>query len=179
MSSPSGKRLYEIRYAGGSETSHIYFNEHDRVVGIKGRVPEDLDLAFEWGSYTKGWSCGISPIGEVSGESLPEMNLHLRNASGQRERALFLASFETELRDEQGVLVALSPNYRPPAAFGSQRSGIGRFFEAQEAFFERYELQTRYGRLPPGRYSLQVRHRHPTIEVMLVSNTLTFQVNRQ
>ena len=34
-----GRRRYEIRYSGGSEQSHIYYDEQGGVIGIKGSLP--------------------------------------------------------------------------------------------------------------------------------------------
>jgi hypothetical protein len=170
-----GIRRYEIRYSGRRERSHIYFDESGRVAGIKGDVPSDVALAFEWGAEADGWTCGIALAAEHPG-ALRQINLHLRNRSNAQVSTPFVQFFETELRDGQGTIIDLTAEYQATLAAMPHSGGINRLLNPGETWFYSFELNSRYGRLAAGRYSLVVRHPHPVTGAMLVSNSITFDV---
>ena len=170
-----GSRRYEIRYSGRQERSHIYFDRSGRVAGINGDMPSDLILAFEWGSEADGWTCGIALAKEHDG-GLREINLHLRNRSNTRVSTPFIQFFETELRDNQGRIIDLTPEFTATLATMPRTGGINRLLNPGETAFYSFDLNPRYGRLAPGRYSLAVRYPHPVTGTMLTSNTLTFDI---
>lgn len=166
---PDGTRRSEIRYGSGDERLSLVFNEQQRIVGVEGRAPDNLDLAFEWGPEADGWRCGIGLAPRHSGGNDLYINLHLRNVSAPTSFAsVGGSSFETELRNERGTIVSPVDDRGYPSRAVSGGPGYVGYMG--------FNLPRRYGNLPPGRYSLQVRHPHPTARLMLVSNTLTFHV---
>ena len=166
--SPDGSRTGEIRYGPGNERLFLQFNEQQRVTGIEGRLPDDLDLAFEWGPQAEGWRCGMSLVPQHSGGDTLYINLHLLNVTAPATFTAVVGSFETELRNENGTIVPPVEERNYPSRGVSGRPGYAGYMA--------FDLPRRYGKLAPGRYSLQVRHPHPSASLMLVSNTLTFEV---
>ena len=166
---PDGTRRSEVRWGPGDERLSLVFNEQQRIVGVEGRAPDDLDLAFEWGPEADGWRCGIALEPRSSGRDDLYIYLHLQNVSAPSSFASVRgSSFETELRNERGTIVSPVDDRGYPSRAVSGRPGYVGYMA--------FDLPRRYGNLPPGRYSLQVRHPHPTASLMLVSNTLTFDV---
>jgi hypothetical protein len=170
-----GRRSHEIRYSGRQSRSHIYFDASGRVAGINGDMPSDVALAFEWGAEADGWTCGIALAAADRG-ALRQINLHLRNRSNAQVSTPFVQFFETELRDGQGTIIDLTPEYQATLAAMPHSGGINRLLNPGETWFYSFELNPRYGWLAPGRYSLTVRHPHPVTGAMLVSNTITFDI---
>ena len=145
---PDETRRSEIRHGPGDERLSLQFNEQQRVTGITGRLPDDLDLAFEWGPQADGWRCGLSLAPRHSGEDTLYINLHLLNVSAPAANAAVVGSFETELRNEHGTIVPPVEERNYPSRSVSGRPG--------SAGYKDFDLPRRYGKLPPGRYSLQV-----------------------
>jgi hypothetical protein len=74
-------------------------------------------------------------------------------------------------------VVPLSADYMNRRAAGAREVEFGRTIAAGAAGFRSSRLDPRYGPLPPGRYTLLVRFPHPKTGVMLVSNTIAFEVD--
>jgi hypothetical protein len=170
-----GKRTYEIRDAGDGESVHIHFDRRERVVGIMGSVPTDLSLGFEWGPEIDGWRCAVAVRDDGEGP-LPQINVHLLNESGRETSARFARYLETELRDDQGAIVPLTAGFLSEQSRDTGDSWEGRLLGPGEAAYRSHRLADRYGSLPPGRYSLLVRHPHPTARALLVSSSVSFEV---
>jgi hypothetical protein len=168
-SAPDGTRRYEIRRDQRGNASHLYYDEHGRVVGIMGPLPKDVDYALRWGTEVDGWSCGI-------GVARGTVYVHLKNGTQKETVANFVDWFESELHDARGAMVPLLPAYVERRGAKPKSPGIGRLVTAHEVGSYAYELETRYGRLPAGHYSLAVWHPHPVSGVMLLSNRYEFDV---
>ncbi len=175
LSDPGGAARYEIRDEGKFST-HLYYDDRHRVIGVIGTVPSDVDIAIVWGPETDGWQCGIALAPQRRGERYPAVYLHLRNNSDKEAEAGFARYFETELRDSAGNVVPLTEKYLAESAGKTRRKGMFHGVEPGGAAFYEYEIESRYGRLPPGHYSLIVRHPHPTTDAMLASGVLEFDM---
>ncbi len=170
-SAPDGTRRYEIRHASRGAATHLYYDGHGRIVGVMGPLPTDVEYAVRWGTEVDGWSCGIA----VANESV---HVHLKNGTQKETSVSFVDWLEIELHDGRGGLVPVLPAYAANRAARAKASGIGRLVGPHEAAYYSYELESRYGRLPAGHYSLAVWHPHPLTGVMLRSNTFEFDVAR-
>ncbi len=168
---PAGHRRYEVRSAGNDQTD-LHFDGQGRVVAVRGSVPTDVEMGFEWGPSLDGWRCGIA----VSDRSARVLYLHLRNETTSETNAHFVASFEPELRDAHGAILPLTPAYRAERTRMSTSGWVGILMDPGEAAFRNFELRRLYGALPPGRYTLVVRHPHPVTGGSLVSNTLQLNI---
>jgi hypothetical protein len=171
-----GRRQYEIRYRGGSEDSHIYFDGDGAVVGVSGRVPDDLAVMLAWGIESNGWRCGIAVGVRNDGDLYRSINVHLLNNSKSQMVARLIDRFETELRDSRGAIVPLTDKYVAERALMPTASWAGRLLSPGEADFTSLQLARRYGVLAPGRYTLLVRHPHPETGEPLVSNTIAVDI---
>jgi hypothetical protein len=173
---PQGLPQYEIRYHGGSEESHIYFDEDGGVVGVSGRVPDDLAAMRAWGVERDGWRCGIAVGLRREGDPYRSINVHLLNNSKSWMTARLVNWFETELRDGRGAIVPPTDKHLAESALMPRTSWAGRLLRPGEADFTTLQLDRRYGVLARGRYTLLVRHPHPQTGETLVSNTIIVDI---
>ncbi len=171
---PAGRTRYEIRTEAG-HTSHIYFNERGLVDGVIGKVPGDLDVALAFGPEADGWRCGILYVRSSQPPPYDYVRLHLANGTGKRVSAGFTSFFESELRDSAGNVLPLTEQHLARAAT-APRNTSGRLIGPGETAFYEYDLDSRYGRLRPGHYSLAIRHPHPTSSTTLTCNPIAFDV---
>ena len=169
LSAPDGTRRYEIRRQAGGRSTNLYYNSGGLVVGVIGPLPTDVQYAVRWGTEVDGWSCGIA----VANGSL---YLHLKNGTMNETTATFVEGFDSALRDARGAVVPLLPAYAAKRAAMEKSRGFGRLIGAREAAFYTYPLESRYGKLPAGHYSLAVWHPHPISGVMLLSNAYEFDI---
>lgn len=173
---PSGELRSRLRYRDDHHVE-LVFDENRRVAAARGPLPDDVEYSLGWGPVVDGWSCGLGlPATRVAGGG-GRIVLHLRNHTDKEDSAWLTRAFETDLRDEAGRLVPFTADYlaqeQELAADG--RSGVS-VESGGAAFVYSVDLNLRYGKLPPGHYTLAVRHPHPKTAATLVSNTLAFEL---
>ena len=132
-------------------------------------MPTDVAYALRWGTEVDGWSCGIAVANGA-------VYVNLKNGTEKQTAANFVEWFATELHDTSGGLVLVLPAFAAMQQAKPRTRGIARLVGPHEAASYTYSLDTRYGPLPPGRYSLAVWYPHPVSGVMLRSNEYDFEV---
>jgi hypothetical protein len=137
------------------------------VAGVTGPLPTDVTYALRWGTEVDGWSCGIA----VANGSV---NVHLKNGTQKETAVTFMDVFDTDLQSAASGAVPLLPSYR--AGRASRPSGMSRLVPPREAAFYSYSLESRYGPLAPGHYSLAVWFPHPVSGVKMLSNRIEFDI---
>jgi hypothetical protein len=161
---PQGDRRLEMRW---SPATYLYFDEREKVVGVIGVPPQDVEYAIAWGDPVDGWRCGI-------GLARGTVYMSLQNQSKSKVSALFGDAFEFDLRDPSGRIMPLLPDVAARLAKAPALEGRG--IAPGEVGSSGDEFQSRYGRLPPGHYAVVLRHPHPITGVMLVSSQLEVDI---
>ena len=179
-----GVREYEIRYLTNRLVSQLYYDKSGNdLVAIQGMIPEDTDLPFGWGEPADGLACGITlskAKSNIDDSPTLALSVNIKN-SGADEISIFqLREAEIELRDSRGSLVKeeaefAKKRYDPLQKY---RQLYGKLLKRSEAgyVYPAYELNTRYGRLAPGQYTVRVKQRVMEKGFSLVSNTIEFAV---
>jgi len=180
-----GVREYEIRFVANRSVSHLYYDKSGNYLrAIEGMIPEDIDLPFGWGEPEDGLACGITlskAKSDIDDSPTLALYVNLKN-SGAHEAYIFqLPDAEIELRYSNGALVKedvefAKKRYDP---LQKHRQLYGQGLKTNEAghVSPAYELNTRYGRLAPGRYSVRVKQRVIEKGLWLISNTIEFKVD--
>lgn len=184
---PDGIREYEIRYSGGREVSHLYFDESgERLVGVKGEIPADIKLAWGWGVPSEGLACGIGA--NCTSGLLKHLRIfvsvrNLTETSAKVITALQYHEIQVELRNTKGDAVPQNAAYIEERDRGLIRANHGlhesmQTIEPHNAgmFTGGFELREWYSDLPAGTYYLTVRRRGAGKEFNLVSNTLKIEI---
>src|SRR5262245_7802238 len=182
-----GVREYEIRYLANRLVSQLYYDKSGNdLVAIRGVIPEDMDLHFGWGEPEDGLACGITLSKAKSNiDDSPTLALYVNiKNSGAGEISIFqLPEGEIELRDGRGSLVKEEAEFAKKRydPLQKHRQLNGQLLKTNEAGFvyPAYELNTRYGRLAPGRYTVRLKQRVIDKEISLISNTIEFAVDGQ
>lgn len=172
---PDGRRERQIRQTMAGHTV-LGFDEAGRVAALDGRQPDDIPSALAWGEVVDGWSCGLGIPAVALAAGGGRVVVHLWNHTDRDQSVAFSRAFEADLRDASGSYVAETPEYRAgePEPFGKGPRGL---IEAGSARYHyAVDLDRRYGRLPPGSYTLRVRHPHPFTVATLVSGTVTIEI---
>ena len=165
---PQGDRRLEMRWSPGR--IYLYFDEHEKVVGVIGVAPQDVTYALAWGDTVDGWRCGI-------GFARGTVYLGLQNHSATTLSGSSGDAFELDLRDANGAIVPLLPEAGAIQARMSPRTGPAMPTAAGEVRSQIHDLQFLFGRLAPGRYSVVLRLPHPVSGIMLVSKELEFDIH--
>lgn len=180
-----GVREYEIRYLANRSVSHLYYDQGGNDLrAIRGMIPEDKDLPFGWGEPEDGLACGITLSKAKSGidDSLTlALYVNVKN-SGADEISIFkLPEAEIELRYSSGSLVKEDAEFAKKRYDPLQKHRYldGQGLKTNEAghVYPAYELNTRYGRLAHGRYTVRVKQRVIEKGLWLISNTIEFAVD--
>lgn len=172
---PNGELRSQLRHSRKSHTE-LVFDKDRRVAAVDGPLPEDVVYSVGWGPVVDGWSCGLGLPAIPTGAGDGRIVVHLRNHTDTERSAWVSQAFKTELHDQAGTLVPLTAAYvaLEPALAVTTRTGIG-VHAGGAAFFFAVDLDRRYGKLPPGRYTLTVSLPHPHTAATLVSNSLAFE----
>jgi len=181
-----GVREYEIRYLANRSVSHLYYDKSgDYLRAIRGLIPEDIDLPFGWGEPEDGLACGITLSKAKSDiDDSPTLALYVNvKNSGAHEAYIFqLPEAEIELRYSNGALVKEEAEFAKKRydPLQKHRQLYGQGLKTNEAghVYPAYELNTRYGRLAPGRYTVRVKQRVIEKGLWLISNRIEFTVDR-
>ena len=182
-----GVREYEIRYLANRSVSHLYYDKSGNdLIAIRGLIPEDLDLPFIWGEMKDGLACGITlSIAKSLIDDSPTRALYVnvKNSGADKINIFQLPEAKIELRDSRGSLVKEEAEFAKKRYDPLQKRRLlnGQLLETNEAGFvyPAYELNTRYGRLEPGRYTIRVKQRVREKGLSLISNTIEFTVSGQ
>ncbi len=192
---PDGRRHYEIRYAPprpsdmvgkdpswrpkrGREQSHLYFDESgERLVAVRGVLPDDLAWIWGWGPEGGGLCCAIAPYCASGPLAKIRVALTVRNAmEAPRNVAIGSGTYRPILRDSAGRVVTISEASK--GARGLRVSQPGGLYTrpGEGAHWDTLELASWYDSLTPGDYSLQVEYRGDETEWRFVTNTITISI---
>jgi hypothetical protein len=177
-----GVREYEIRYLANRSVSHLYYDKSGNdLIAIRGMIPEDMDLPLGWGEPEAGLACGITlskAKSAIDDSPILALYVNVKNNGAGTVHSQQLPEAEIELRDSRGAPV------KEEAEFAKKRNDplqkhrylTGQLLETNETGFvyPAYELDTRYGRLAPGRYTVRVKQRVTEKGLSLISNTIEF-----
>ncbi len=189
-----GRRSYEVRFgaegpggaakpgpggpARGRVRSHLYFEDSgQRLVAVRGALPEDQTWTWGWGSEKEGLSCAVAPQREAAPLGEMQVALTVRNlASSPREVAAGRGSYRPILRDADGQIVPIAEKSSGAAGL-REPSPTTALTQPREMFhWDAFDLASWYPELAPGRYSLQVEYRGDSPEWLLVSNAVTITI---
>ena len=181
-----GVREYEIRYLANQSVSHLYYDKSGNYLrAIRGMIPEDIDLPFGWGEPEDGLACGITLSKAKSNiDDSPTLALYVnvKNSGAHEVSISKLPEAEIELRYSNGALVKEDAEFAKKRYDPLQKHRYldGQSLMTNEAghVYPAYELNTRYGRLAPGRYAVRVKQRVIEKGPWLISNTIEFTVDR-
>lgn len=177
-----GVKLSETRHndGGGTHVSLYFDDEGERVTSIWGKTPDDVDLADGWGKEAAGFASGIAASSERARQTELRVWVTIKNTGHRREGELMMVSLVAfELTDAAGLLVA--PKAGTVETFdegagcpmgearGAPRAGASELLRS-------YKLDELYEHLPPGAYSLTVKHCLSPKRRLIVSNTIHFEV---
>jgi hypothetical protein len=152
-----------VRRATAGNPTQLYYDSRGFVVGVTGPLPTDVTYALRWGTEVDGWSCGIAVANGA-------VYVNLKNGTAKPTAANLVEWFVTELRDPRAIRVPVLPAMAALQQPNGRSRAIARVVGAHEAVNYTHPLETWYGPLPPGRYSLVVWYPHPVTGVMLRSN---------
>jgi hypothetical protein len=180
-----GVREYEIRYLANRSVSHLYYDKSGNYLrAIQGMIPEDIDLPFGWGESEDGLACGITlSKAKSSIDDSPALALYVnvKNIGAHEAYISQLPEAEIELRYSNGALVKEGAEFAEKRydPLQKHRELYGQGLKTNEAghVYPAYELNTRYGRLAPGRYAVRVKQRVIEKGLWLISNTIEFTVD--
>jgi hypothetical protein len=181
-----GIRTYEIRYVERSSVSHLYYDDSGKnLVGIRGLLPQDIDLPFGWGEPVNGLSCGIAhtKVKSATDDSpVDAIYVNVKNIGLKDVVIEKIEAAEIELRDRSGALVKETAEYLSNKQDGLQkyRQSYGQLVKPGESgyIYPAYELRVRYGNLAPGQYSIRVRQPIGVMGISLLSSAIHFEVKR-
>ena len=158
---------YEVRRLD-DEATDLHFDEHGRVVAVRGLPPTDVEYGIAWGSPVDGWRAGAA----VARGSL---SITVENGTAKGLTVRFPDVPEIDLREAGGRLIPLLPEMAARLA-GGDGGWSGMLVESRELGFHSVELASLYGPLRPGRYTLIARHPHPVTRAPLVTGELAFEI---
>jgi hypothetical protein len=181
---PEGVRQHEQRYVDNRSVCTLYYDEKGKnLVAISGSIPQDIDLAFGWGEAVNDLACGIGVgYAESLFDRIPGYNISIsiRNLGSDPVSVTGLPTAEIELRDSSGLRVREKAEYRKKKLDPMQRirMSYGWFIPSGTSICmtTAYELNTRYGNLSPGRYSIRIKQPIRGRGKPLLSNTVYFDV---
>jgi hypothetical protein len=184
---PEGVRQSEQRYVNNRSVCTLSFDEKGKkVIGISGAIPQDIDLAFDWGDSNNGLACGI---GIVYAQSLYnrtygyKITVNIKNSASTFFIFPGLPGAEIEIRDSSGRKIKEKAEYRHKKQDPLHRSRLsdGGVIMPGEAMHINAdcELNTRYESFAPGRYSIRIKQPIKGKGQSLVSNTVFFEVEGQ
>ena len=181
--SPRGVRTEEARYDAPGRTTILQCDGSGRILEITGIIPPDLDLPGGFGKELDGLSLHLAASRERGPSSQISLLLSVRNrGESEGSRALRLGADDAplEVRDGQGTIVpelggGPSREADPPPDAESAVPAVAR---NQIAHVREYVLEERYGTLPPGSYTAVARLRREGGAAPLVSNAVSFTVDR-
>jgi hypothetical protein len=183
-STPEGVRQHEQRYVDNRSVCTLYYDEKGKnLVAISGSIPQDIDLIFGWGESVNDLACGIG-IGQAESrfDRIPGYNISIsiRNLGSDPVSVTGLPDAAIELRDSSGLMVREKAEYRKKKLDPMQqhRMSTGWFIPSYRSIcmVGAYELNTRYGNLSPGRYSIRIKQPINGRGKPLLSNTVYFDV---
>lgn len=179
---PDQTKVYEIR-----PDTEIYFDDTGkRVIGLKGAIPKEVDLASGWGPTVEGLACGLGF--ERARGRLKDMRFYLtvRNLTDAPRKiitALPYHQMQLQLQDESGRLMPQDVGLMEKQEQEQVRLDPGtqestRPIEAHQAGMEGtgYSLKAWYAQLPAGKYTLRVRRRAQGQDFVLVSPAVPFEL---
>jgi hypothetical protein len=181
---PEGIRQYEIRFAGNTSTSHLYYDEEGkRLWGIRGEIPTDIDLDSGWGEPKDGLACGIV-LAQAKSQTDGTLGYHIyTNIKNVTSQSIFPEGFsdaKIEIRDSSGHLIKEKAEYRKnrydPLQKHRAAYGLVLLPGYAEVVYPAYELNTRYANLPPGHYSIRLKQSIKKPKGRLISNPVLLEV---
>jgi hypothetical protein len=180
-----GVREYETRYLANRSVSHLYYDKSGTDLrAIQGMIPDDMDLRFGWGEPEGGLACGITLSKAKSNiDDSPTLALfvNVKNSGAHEAYISQLPEAEIELRYSNGALVKEEAEFAKKRydPLQKHRQLYGQGLKTNEAghVYPAYELNTRYGRLAPGRYTVRVKQRVIEKGLWLISNRIEFTVD--
>lgn len=184
---PEGIKDFEQRYVNNRSICTLSFDEKgEKVVGIRGAIPQDIDLAFDWGEPKNGLACGISIVYAQSlfNKSFGyNLTINIKNTDSTMFMVWGLPDAKIEIRDSSGRKVKEKAEYRhnKQDPLYKPRHCCGWPILPGESMYMNtaYELNTRYESFAPGRYSIHIKQPIKGKGRSLVSNTVFFEVEDQ
>ena len=179
---PLGIKQCETRYneAGSVETVLEFDGKGEKVIGMNGATPADVDLVHGWGEVVQGLALGIS----ASRESGPQqdLNVYITIKNVDNHSRIMAAPIVLELKDANGQVIqenainritkSSTQSHECPDNLKIGTPDVGRVL-IQFSF----GLGERYSALPPGKYFLTVTYCVSEVPERLVSNTIQLEVN--
>jgi hypothetical protein len=176
-----GVRTQETRRKAeaGKSTILLFDATGEKVIAIKSLTPDDVDLVHGWGNEVGGFACGIAANRERGRQEDIELFVTVKNIRFRRDRVSTISLLAVELKDSTGRLIG------PKAEFAVRESKITPtacppFSEVpvigESQLLISYRLGDRYDRLQPGKYEMTVRICSPVISGLLISNTISLEI---
>ena len=182
LHSPLGVKQRETRYtdAGSVQTVLEFDSNGEKVIGMSGATPEDVDLVHGWGEEVQGFALGIAASHESGPQHDLSVNVTIKNVDNHS--SLTAAPILLELKDANGQVI--QENALNRLTKSSMQSNecpdnlkIGTPDTGRVRIQLSLNLGERYSALPPGKYSLTVTFCIKDVPERLVSNTIQIQVN--
>jgi hypothetical protein len=177
LRNPLGIKQRETRYAeaGSVETVLEFDSNGEKVIGMSGKTPADVDLVHGWGEVVQGLALGIA----ASRESGPQqdLNVYVTIKNINNHSSLMVAPVLLELRDANGQVIQENAVNATLSNECPDKLKISTPYTGVVLIQFSFGLGERYSALPPGKYSLTVTYCVSDVPDRLVSNTIQLQVN--
>jgi hypothetical protein len=165
-----------------SDKSTLYFDASgEKVIGLNGDIPTDVDLRHGWGASVSGFALGIAANREKGRQDELEVWSSIKNIDRVEEGLPMVTPFLIELKDSKGNLVD------PVAAYADDRNrlqseecprdkGVGAPFAGSAQLQSGFSFRERYRQLTPGRYSITIKYCLGDTGGLLISNTIDVEI---
>lgn len=176
-----GVKQFETRHtaSGGTRTVLYFDRDGEKVIGIKGDTPTDVDLLRGWGEVIGGFATGVAASRERGRQEDLQVSVTIKNIGDRSEGDLMVSAVRVELKDSAGRLIEPKPAYKNRRdETGSEEcsGGWGVPFAGRSQWLPSYDLGEQYDPLSPGKYSFTVTHCLSGNSGLLISNTIYLEV---
>jgi len=183
VSDARGVKQFETRHtpSGGTRTRLYLDHDGEKVIGIIGDTPTDVDLAHGWGEEAGGFAIGVAANRERGRQQDLQVSVTIKNAADRSESALMVSLVRVELKDSAGRLIEPKAAYKNRGEVTNSEEcsgGWGVPFLGRSQWLPSYDLGEQYEPLSPGKYSFTVTHCLSANRGLLISNTIYVEIER-
>lgn len=164
---------------GSTQTVLQFDSTGEKVIGISGEVPADVDLVHGWGNVSHGFALGIAANRESGRQQDLEIYVTVKNVDNDSWTTM-VSPVLIELKHSNGQAVQQRASYTgKPDESGACPTymQIGAPRAGRALIHYSLNLGERYDPLPPGKYSMTITYCVSEGSERLVSNTIQIEVN--
>jgi hypothetical protein len=176
-----GVKQFENRHtaSGGTRTRLYLDHDGEKLIGIIGDTPTDVDLSHGWGAEVGGFAIGVAANRERGRQGDLQVSVTIKNVGDLSDGALMVSLVRVELKDSAGRLIEPKAAYKNRGEVTNSEEcsgGWGVPFPGRSQWLPSYDLGEQYEPLSPGKYSFTVTHCLSGNRGLLISNTIYLEV---